>query len=613
MFVQGSGNVREETGPRTIVRVSGEWSRENTKDKKHSPINTRRMSADWARDTEKNDDPSPTRRYSAEQPREPVVFSPREKKPSFGRAIFQKGQENTRDFYTTRLNQQFISIFPTHLVSDVIVATNVQPAIETWKTIEEKALFGLPVVDVDTAKPLAVINLFNFTTFFLSSLQHETSSTADELLQEKSTQELLNYGTQHHLPWEHEKISFRQICGILSSPGCHRVSIIRKDKLEFFITRASVIRFIDANIYHWGEYLDKFVKDTTIGNYVCFVVSVNATMFEAFEMMCSKLVGGIGVVNQMGLLVGGISIRSIFHFTTGNLKENLNLKVGDFLERKLDNCCDVDALSARETTLLSEVIGKLATCKLYRVFILDVEGKPTRIVSITDILKYISNIDFERDKKVRKELEKEEALHYRFIIKQEPSKQLDSLFVQGVTLPYPIGSKAIWKQGNSNFKVGMAVMQGWRASMEDDHVIVLDMDGHPRSAIFGIFDGHGGSHAANFLARNLVYRLSALPKLLDTEAIKKVFIDLDEEYLNSLPPDLPVEKNQGTTAVITIAKKHKSGSYDILNVNLGDSRIILAKKKSGTSKYEVYSCTEDHNGKVRSEKKRVRACGNLPL
>eukprot|EP01126_Amoeba_proteus_P043603 TRINITY_DN4794_c0_g2_i10.p1 TRINITY_DN4794_c0_g2~~TRINITY_DN4794_c0_g2_i10.p1 ORF type:complete len:198 (-),score=54.67 TRINITY_DN4794_c0_g2_i10:75-668(-) len=189
-------------------------------------------------------------------------------------------------------------------------------------------------------------------------------------------------------------------------------------------------------------------------------------MFEAFEMMCSKLVGGIGVVNQMGLLVGGISIRSIFHFTTGNLKENLNLKVGDFLERKLDNCCDVDALSARETTLLSEVIGKLATCKLYRVFILDVEGKPTRIVSITDILKYISNIDFERDKKVRKELEKEEALHYRFIIKQEPSKQLDSLFVQGVTLPYPIGSKAIWKQGNSNFKVGMAVMQGWRASME---------------------------------------------------------------------------------------------------------------------------------------------------
>lgn len=40
------------------------------------------------------------------------------------------------------------------------------------------------------------------------------------------------------------------------------------------------------------------------------------------------------------------------------------------------------------------------------------------------------------------------------------------MFVEGVTLPYPIGSKIIYREGNANFKVGAASMQGWRATME---------------------------------------------------------------------------------------------------------------------------------------------------
>lgn len=68
---------------------------------------------------------------------------------------------------------------------------------------------------------------------------------------------------------------------------------------------------------------------------------------QAFKIMCENKVGGIGVVNSVGVLVGGISIRAMANFTEGNLTENLNTLAGDFLKRKEIEGCDVDVLGVR--------------------------------------------------------------------------------------------------------------------------------------------------------------------------------------------------------------------------------------------------------------------------
>ena len=46
-------------------------------------------------------------------------------------------------------------------------------------------------------------------------------------------------------------------------------------------------------------------------------------------------------------------------------------------------------------------------------------------------------------------------------------------------------------------RYGLSAMQGWRRTMEDSHISNLDIgDG---VAIFGVFDGHGGSEVALFV------------------------------------------------------------------------------------------------------------------
>ena len=39
------------------------------------------------------------------------------------------------------------------------------------------------------------------------------------------------------------------------------------------------------------------------------------------------------------------------------------------------------------------------------------------------------------------------------------------------------------------YQVGACSMQGWRANMEDAHLVAPDFDGDPGSLLVGVFDG----------------------------------------------------------------------------------------------------------------------------
>eukprot|EP01127_Copromyxa_protea_P007097 TRINITY_DN17018_c0_g1_i1.p1 TRINITY_DN17018_c0_g1~~TRINITY_DN17018_c0_g1_i1.p1 ORF type:complete len:741 (+),score=107.61 TRINITY_DN17018_c0_g1_i1:34-2256(+) len=510
------------------------------------------------------------------------------------------------DFYSQRLNEKFTSLLPeTHLLSDVIVVPKNQRVVETWQIMKEKGIFGIPVVDPTTKRAITLINMFNFTAYFLD---HESPRDVVEILESLTTEDLMGYRVTNLLPIKQVSISFRKTCSLLTKSGCHSVSLMKNKKLDYLITRASVIRFIADNSDHWGDYLRKKVTDVVIGNKNCSVVKNTSTVREAFQLMCDKLIGGIGVVNDDGVLIGGMSIRAISCFTEGNLQQNLSTPIGEFLAKKVIEGCDTDVLCVRDTDPLTEVIKKLARCKVYRVFIIDDSGKPTGIVSLTDVLRYIANIDAARDQKLRKVQEKQELEHYRSIA-IAPPRQTSAKFVEGVSLPYPIGSKSIGRKGNEDYMVGWATMQGWRACMEDAHLVMIQIENHPGCGIFGVFDGHGGAEVSRYLADNIGQRIAALPDMFDEEALTKVCIDLDEEYLNMVGgPESP--KNQGSTAVVTIAKKLDNGNYKILNINVGDSRIILARRL-GHDKYEAVGCTSDQNGHSRTERKRVREAGGF--
>lgn len=64
-----------------------------------------------------------------------------------------------------------------------------------------------------------------------------------------------------------------------------------------------------------------------------------------------------------------------------------------------------------------------------------------------------------------------------------------------VYLSEPITAKNPTDEEGPFLSYGATEMQGWRKTMEDAHINMINFADDPKSALFAVFDGHGGNLA----------------------------------------------------------------------------------------------------------------------
>jgi hypothetical protein len=88
---------------------------------------------------------------------------------------------------------------------------------------------------------------------------------------------------------------------------------------------------------------------------------------------------------------------------------------------------------------------------------------------------------------------------------------------------------------NLKFGYGYSSLRGKRASMEDFHDIKLSIVDDQVVGLFGVFDGHGGSRAAEYVKKNLFENLLKHHKFVsDTKvAIAESYQQTDQDYFKN--------------------------------------------------------------------------------
>ena len=72
----------------------------------------------------------------------------------------------------------------------------------------------------------------------------------------------------------------------------------------------------------------------------------------------------------------------------------------------------------------------------------------------------------------------------------------------GVYLSEPKKDKESADGENERLRYGVCGMQGWRKTMEDSHIVDLELaDG---VSFFGVYDGHGGAQVAEHVRDQLL-------------------------------------------------------------------------------------------------------------
>jgi len=180
----------------------------------------------------------------------------------------------------------------------------------------------------------------------------------------------------------------------------------------------------------------------------------------------------------------------------------------------------------------------------------------------------------------------------------------------GNYLSKPNLTKHSFSGENLFLKYGVSSMQGWRVSMEDAHIINLSFDSE--TALFGVFDGHGGNEIAKFCEKYFPDELSKNEAFQNKNykiALEETFLKMDSlllsnrsaEMLKAFKRTSGSNSSAGSTAIVVLITKS-----EIYVANAGDSRAVLF-----TNDAQVIPLSFDHKPELELENKRIRNAGGV--
>ncbi|KAI0526915.1 hypothetical protein KFK09_002509 [Dendrobium nobile] len=137
-----------------------------------------------------------------------------------------------------------------------------------------------------------------------------------------------------------------------------------------------------------------------------------------------------------------------------------------------------------------------------------------------------------------------------------------------------------------------------RVEMEDRHSAALDLRGDPQMAFFGIFDGHGGSKAAEYVSKSIGERILEEVAMSREEAEIEVEEAVRNGYLKTDVEFLKEDVGGGTCCVTAFVKKG-----ELIVSNAGDCRAVMSV--SGIAE----ALTSDHRPSRDDERDRIESLG----
>ncbi|GLT56903.1 hypothetical protein SLA2020_299160 [Shorea laevis] len=154
---------------------------------------------------------------------------------------------------------------------------------------------------------------------------------------------------------------------------------------------------------------------------------------------------------------------------------------------------------------------------------------------------------------------------------------------------------------NGKFSYGYASSPGKRSSMEDFYETRIDGVDGEIVGLFGVFDGHGGARAAEYVKQNLFSNLIRHPKFIsDTKsAIADAYNHTDSELLKS---ENTQNRDAGSTASTAILVGDR-----LLVANVGDSRAVICRGGN------AIAVSRDHKPDQSDERQRIEDAGGFVM
>jgi CBS domain-containing protein len=325
--------------------------------------------------------------------------------------VTERKIEDLENYYIGQTPAPILSVKSSDTVDSVLRLLR-EKSISSVPVLDEKKSDtgnGTPYVAVVNATDLLIAFAFQpvFNTYDtdtkVSELKESTLSQVSE--QQKKVlsypvSDFAGLSLESKKLWTYtEKDSLSQVFDAFSA-GVHRVLISHatRDKPYWtFVSQTDVLRYLKVQSYPRETKIhDIFLQSLSslkLGTYSkdtkVFTLDAKETAIAGFRKMIQRNeLSALPVVNADGRLVETLSASDFRHVNLDNFKDVL-LPVADFLKKQRGIFQQI-LVTAQADEPLYSVVDKLLLTGVHRVWVVDREGKPTGVVSLTDIIKAFS-------------------------------------------------------------------------------------------------------------------------------------------------------------------------------------------------------------------------------
>jgi len=295
----------------------------------------------------------------------------------------------TKFLQTTKVN----SLFPEGRISIVSVEDSDSIAA-AFKLLVENKILSVPVYDRKRHMFTAFIDMLDIVTFCLKGLEQAQTTISildnDLFIKNNCKQVAESSGRNLYYAVDRDAPLLTAIEAMVQYK-VHRIPAVDHDGvLQTIITQSSAIQLLSKNL-HLFKISESTINDLKLGIKNVYTINHKEKAIEAFKLIYSQKVSGIGVVNDSGELIGNISASDLqlVGYDTSQISR-LFLPTEEFLRlipQRPHHVQGVHCLGIDAT--FKDVILKFAQTRTHRIYLVDSKKKPIGVISLVDALEAI--------------------------------------------------------------------------------------------------------------------------------------------------------------------------------------------------------------------------------
>lgn len=264
----------------------------------------------------------------------------------------------------------------------------------------KKAFFALlqngvrsaPVWDHRQQKFVGIVTITDFINVLRVFYQSDSSQL--EKLQEHRIQTWRdNLNLPSNLVKIDPKDTLLTCVDMLLSHNIHRLPAIdsQTGNVLFIVTHKRILGYIQEHFLQALELkmLDYSLAELGIGTYGNIVtVQPDTPIIEALDLFVEKRVSALPVVDSNGVLVDVYAKFDVMSLARESAYTNLHISIKDALAHRVKHVEGLHTCYATDS--LRSIVDQLVRSRVHRLIVVDGENKVTGIVSLSDLLKFLT-------------------------------------------------------------------------------------------------------------------------------------------------------------------------------------------------------------------------------